>query len=229
MILGNWKVRVLYLCGALALAAAVLIELDERRYPAMFAGLTPLEVPLSTPLKASLRAPFTAVWTERHEVALVFHADTTDLGVSRILARAELFVTERGEPPNFDFEWRVLEGSKIVGQGPREHRPTGWFGVSGARGYTFGGDFPAEAGHTYILEASFGPDFQRFLPAAPSIQVGVAAASASVGLALNHGRAPIFQYSFGFLGLFFVAWAAILSRKARKVGSTGTQHKVLYL
>lgn len=216
MILRHWREVVLYVCAALALAVALSVKLEESQYPALLAGLTPLEVPLSTPPQAGFRAPFTAVWTERHWVALQFPANSGDLNIDLVLKRAEDTIGRvRDEQPKFDFQWRVLEGSTVIGRGSGDQRPTGWFGGSGTRGFEFG-DFPAKAGHMYVLEASFGPDFERFLRAGPSIQIGVAAATASVGLALGHSLAPAVQYSFVVVGLIFLGCAVMVSRKSRK-------------
>ena len=160
------------------LAAAAACEFEYRQYPVQLAGLTPLRVSMAT--SEPVRASFTAVWSERHYLALVFPPNV-DLETAALLTQAASTVgATRAEIVRFDFDWRVRENAIEVARGSGRAHPTGAFG-SGERGLQFG-EFPAVAGRTYAVEATPGASFQAWTRASPSIEVGVNSAGPSVGL-----------------------------------------------
>jgi hypothetical protein len=208
------KTIVLGVCGILALAAALSLEVERREYPARFAGLVPLRIPLSQQDESKLRTSFTATWTEPHYVALVFPHNVGDLELESILERARSAVgsVRQEDGPQFDFDWRAFEGAIEVGRGSGRTRPTGSFGVRD-RGLAFG-EFPARAGHLYVIEMSRGPGFDRLLRTPPTLEVGVNSAMPSIGLAWGRQSDGAVVWCLGLLGVMLVGWAVVSYRKS---------------
>ncbi len=198
-------------CATLAFAAAASAKVEQWRYPTLLAGLTPLRVPLAASSGAEVQASSKAIWTEPHYVALVFPATTRDPETEKVLGLARDAVGSLQQAgPLFDFEWRVLEGSAVIGRGSGHQKPLGAFGGP-SLGLQFG-VFPARAGHVYVVVASLGPEFERLLLASPQLEVGVASALPSVGLAWGRGSDTAVVWFFAFVGLVFLGWAFVANK-----------------
>jgi hypothetical protein len=212
------KTIVLGVCGLLALAAALSLEAERREYSARFAGLVPLRIPLSQQDEARLRTSFTATWTEPHYVALVFPNNVGDLELESVLqhARSAVGSVRQDDGPQFDFDWRAFEGAIEVGRGSGRIKPTGSFGVRD-RGLAFG-EFPARAGHLYVIEVSRGPGFDRFLRTPPILEIGVNSAMPSIGLAWGRQFDGAVVWCLGLLGVILVGWALVSYRKSVQAG-----------
>jgi len=109
MELSNRKVVIPYAIGALALVVAFLLRVDEARYPALVAGLTPVRVALKASTNPD-RASFTPIWSEPHYVAVVFPLRGAAPDTDAIVDRAQHAVGPNQDAmPAFDFGWRVLK------------------------------------------------------------------------------------------------------------------------
>jgi hypothetical protein len=209
------KTIVLGVGGVLAFSAALSLEVERREYPARLAGLVPLRISMSQQNKATLRTSFTATWTEPHYVALVFPNNVGDLEL--VLQRAESAVaSQQQDGPQFDFDWRALEGAIEVGRGSGRVKPTGSFGGRD-RGLAFG-EFPARAGHVYVIEMSRGPGFDRFPRTPPILEIGVNSAMPSIGLAWGRQFDGVVAWCFALLGVMLLGWAVLSYRKSFHAG-----------
>jgi hypothetical protein len=197
----------------ISLAATLACEFERRQYPVKFQGLMPLQVALP-PDGQQLRASFTAVWSAAHAVALSFPRELSDPELERLIAQAGSgFGSAR---PLFDFEWRVLEGTVEIGRGTRPRLATG--ASYGTRNSLDFGEFPAEAGRTYVVELTTGPDFDRFMVAQPWLEVGVNEAGPSIGLALEREFVVPVEVFFGVVSLVLLSWAIVVTRRSRPGG-----------
>ena len=195
--------------ACIALAAAIACELEHRGYPKRLAGLTPLRVSIAE--AENVRSSFTAVWSERHYVALVFPGNV-DIEMATALDQAISAVGRANQgATRFDFDWRVLEGAVEVGRGSGQTNPTSSFG-SRERGLGFG-EFPALAGHTYELEVRRGPGFEQFLRATPVVEIGVNSPGPSLGLPLIQEFARPLAGIFAVVGLGLLTGAVLTARE----------------
>jgi len=211
MELSNRKVVIPYAIGALALVVAFLLRVDEARYPALVAGLTPVRVALKASTNPD-RASFTPIWSEPHYVAVVFPLRGAAPDTDAIVDRAQHAVGPNQDAmPAFDFGWRVLEEATVIQEWSSRQKPTGIFGGPN-RGFIFG-EFPAHAGHVYSVETFLGPDFDKFLAATPLLEVGVASASTSVGLAWGRDLYTPAVSIFGLVGVIALALGFIASKR----------------
>jgi hypothetical protein len=178
------KTIVLGIIGVLAIAAGLSFELDRREYRRRLAGLVPARLVLSVQDEARVRTSFTAAWTEPHYVALVFPDNLDNPELERVLDRAQEAVGSlQAGGPQFEFDWRALEGGIEVGRGSGRAKPTASFDARGRR-LAFGA-FPAHAGHVYVIEVSREAGFDRFLRIRPVLEIGVSSAGPSIGLAFG--------------------------------------------
>jgi hypothetical protein len=177
--MGTIRPRTIVLVSAslVALAAATSCEIEYRRYPTLFAGLTPLRVPLRS---ERIRASFTAVWSEPHYVALVVR-NNVDPEVDSLIDRLASSVGSASQNvEQLDFDWRVLSAGIELGRGTGRERPTGAF-YGGEAGLQFG-RFLAKADRIYELEVRQGAELGVLARAEPTIEVGVDSPGPSLGL-----------------------------------------------
>jgi hypothetical protein len=206
----------LFVCAVCCFAAALFAAVEARQVSStLWAGLTPVRIPISLQHRAGLQAEFQAVWTERHYVALEFPRTTEDPVLDNVLNQAVSTIGSSGSRPTFDFDWQVAEGSVLVGSGSGRRGADATFSGSATRTLEFGG-FPARAGRRYAIRISPGPEFEPLLRASPTLKVGVANAAASVGLALNRAVTGPAAYCLGLLGggLMIVAFLSYKKRQS---------------
>ena len=110
------------------------VELGFRQSCLDFASLTPLRVSLAQQQDV-FRCSFTAGWSVSHSVELVFPS-SADVEMQALLEQVSS-VSSRASAPRFDFSWKVLEGSRQVGEGSGLNPITGSFG-GGSYGLSFG-------------------------------------------------------------------------------------------
>ena len=210
----NWVFRVLCLSAGLCFAIALAAAYEAHRDPsALLNGLTPVRVPMSVQHRDGLRATFTAVWTEPHYVAIDFPRPIGDPDVDELVQRAESFIGHsRGPVASFDFDWQMFEGPVVIGHGSGREGPTGSFPSAERLGLMFG-TFPAQTGRTYRVQILPGPNFERVLRVSPTLEVGVASATASVGLAFSRAFAVPIGQVFALLGSGCLLAAVFVHRK----------------
>jgi len=206
------KIVLLYIAAAAASGIAASAKVEQWRYPTLLAGLTPLRLPLEASAGSELRSRFQVTWNEPHYVALVFPATTGNPDIDRTINLAAHSPLSREDAPVFDIQWRVVEGSTVIGQGSGNQMPTAVFGGGFSRGLVFG-QFPARNGRLYQVEASWGPNFERFLSASPILEVGVFSASPSVGLAWGRELDGPVAYSFALVGVVLLVFGLVLSTR----------------
>jgi hypothetical protein len=205
---------VFYVCGIalLGLALGVFLTGDSEH---LFNGLVPLKEPLAS---SGVRSSFVAVWSEPHAVAVALPAPSGIAEVDAFVQRATDRVGYNEDRPPFDMTWRAYEKGLLVGSGS---------GRSGASGVSFGhgfrdfvfGTFPATAGRTYEVVVEVGPGFAPLLGASPWVEVRVATATASVGLALGRSLAGTIGWLAGALGavaLAIAVWSQHSGRAAQQ-------------
>ena len=191
------------------LGFAVASEIELRRYPELWAGLTPLRVPMAA--GEVTRASFKAVWSEPHYFALVFRADLEPAATALVAQAMSSVGRTQGNVIPFDFDWRAFERGREVGRGSGRGRPQGAFVGSGERGLIFG-KFPVAAGRSYEVEVRVGTTFQRIALMRPVIAVGVNSPGPSVGLPwVKELNRPI-AIALTVLGLLFLAGAIWTTR-----------------
>lgn len=204
----------LYVLAALSLGLAVPLALQPW-------GITPEDgaVPLSLPLgsreRLGVRAAFVSKWSEYHDVALSFPATTGDRAVDEAVDRAMAIPADSSRVP-FDLQWQVLHGERVVGRGSgREGAKGAIRSPDGARTLVFG-DFPAQAGWTYVVQVSFAPELERILRAAPALEVRMANTAKISWLRSYRVLAGITAVTSAILALGFLLTAVRLQRAGRR-------------
>jgi hypothetical protein len=184
----------------LALASFVSIG-DSKR---LFDGLVPLEQPLTA---LGIRSSFLAAWSEPHEVIIVFPNHSGIAEVDAFVKHAKDFVGHYQDQPEFDMTWRVYEKGMLIGAGSGANGASGVSsGRQGSSGFSFG-SFPVTEGRTYEVVVELGPRFAPLLRASPSVEVDVATAAPSVGLAFSESLSKPIALVFCGLGLIILAIA----------------------
>jgi hypothetical protein len=170
--------------------------------------------PFAPPLAGQISLGAPSAWSTSHYVALVFPNDV-DPETEALLKRA---LDERGNRnrPSFDFVWKVFEGSAQVGEGSGHEASTGSFGIHALQF----GEFPAQAGHTYVIEIRLGAEFDRFSRVSPELQIGVNEAGPSIGLAVERDLGAPIAVIAAVVGLTFL-WCAIASLRPRPRNTHG--------
>jgi hypothetical protein len=159
-----------------------------------------------------VREQFTAVWNERHYVALVFpKTDNAEITASIREASSNVGAFKESGV-HFDFDWQVLDGAVEVGRGSGRTRPASAFGSSEAQGLAFG-EFQAVAGRKYQVEARPGPSFGQWSQAKPLLEVGVNSPHPSIGLAITKELDRPIALVFASFGLLFLGGAIWTSKK----------------
>jgi len=219
MVIGR-RVRVVALYAAagalIGMAGSIAVEDNAR----LWAGLTPLTQPLTA---RGVHSSFVAVWDEPHEIIVTVPAPSGIPEVDAFVASAAEHIGYQ-ERPSFDLEWRVRQGEVLVGSGSGRSGAQGLQFGDRSRGFTFG-TFPVKAGSTYDVAVDVGPGLRPLLHAAPSVEVGVAAATTSVGLALGESFREMAAWLIGAIGVGVLAaalwyhrpWRAAQQRGADKV------------
>jgi hypothetical protein len=173
--------------------ATLLLRVDHKR---LYDGLVPFKRSLTA---QGAHGSFLAVWSEPHEVTVGFRVPTGIPEADAFVRRATDLVGHYQRRPAFDVKWRVYEKGVLVGSGS---------GSGGASAVSFGqasrlfglGKFPVTAGRTYDVVVDVGPEFAPLLRAAPWVEVAVATATASVGLAFAESLGNTAAWVVGTLG-----------------------------
>jgi len=172
--------------------------------PRLWKGLTPLRQPLTA---RGIHSSFVAVWSEPHEVIITLPTHSGISDVDGFVKGAAEHVGYYQDRPPFDVTWRAYDNGILVGSGSGNRGALGVFLGGSTRGFTFG-TFPAKAGRTYSLVVDVGPRFEPLLQVGPSVEVGVATASASVGLAFADSFRRSMACGVGTLGAVTLVMAA---------------------
>jgi hypothetical protein len=186
----------LYTCAILLLGVALaelLMTADSSR---LYHGLVPFKQPLTT---RGVRGSFAAVWSEPHEVVVSLPARSGIAQVDAFVERATDLVGLAQDRPAFDITWQVYQAGVLVGSGSGGGGASAVSFGQGTRGFAFG-TFPLTAGKTYDVVVDVGPQFAPLLQASPSVEVDVASATASVGLAFSRSLGPTITWVIGALG-----------------------------
>jgi hypothetical protein len=132
--------------------------------------------------------------------------------VDAFVERATDLVGHYQERPGLDLTWRVYEKGVLVGSGSGNSGASAVSFGEGTRGFGFG-TFPASANRAYDVVVDVGPRFRPFLRASPTVEVSVASATASVGLALSRPLGRALTWGMGVLGAVVLGIAVWYQRR----------------
>ena len=132
------KILLVYIAAVAGFAIAASAKIEQRRFPALLAGLTPLRLPLNASTRTNVHESFQAVRTERHYVARILPVPTGTPDLDDTVRREEKALLSREEASVFDVEWRIVEGSTVIGQGSGRQKPTAVFWGDSSRGFVLG-------------------------------------------------------------------------------------------
>jgi hypothetical protein len=197
------RATLLYICGIALLGGAWYLLISDQS-ARLFEGLVPLQQPLTA---QGSRGSFVAVWNEPHQVEVRLPTHSGIPEVDALVQRASDLVGHPGKPVPFDLIWRVYEQGVLVGSGSGRRGPVA-IGLGGQfRDFAFG-TFPVTAGKRYDVAVEVGPGFTPLLRARPAVEVSVATATASVGLAFARPIAVAVRWVVAALGLVALAAGA---------------------
>ena len=75
-------------------------------------------------------------------------------------------------------------------------------------------EFPARAGHLYVIEMQRRPGFDRFLRTSPIFEIGVNSAMPSIGLAWGRQFDGTVVWCLGILSVMLLGWAIVSHRRS---------------
>jgi hypothetical protein len=185
----------LYACAVTLLGLAVASACPGD-YERLYGGLIPFEQPLTA---QGVRGSFVAVWSEPHEVMVALPVGSGIPEVDAFVERATGLVGHYQDRPVLDLAWRVYEKGVLIGSGSGSSGASAVSFGEGTRGFGFG-TFPATANRVYDVVVDVGPRFEPFLRASPKVEVSVATATASVGLALSRSLGRTLTWGMGVFG-----------------------------
>jgi hypothetical protein len=199
----------LYGCAVVLLALSMASFLSNKDSKRLYDGLVTLKQPLTA---RGIRSSFVAVWSEPHEITVTFPHPSGISDVDAFVEHATDRVGHYQDRPTLDMTWRVYDDGVVISAGSGANGASGVSLGQRSRGFSFG-SFPVKAGRTYEVMVDVGPRFAPLLRASPSVEVNVATATASVGLAFSTPLGRAITRVTGALGAIVLAIALWYQRR----------------